>query len=56
MIRIDHQVYHCVRNGLKLLPVYMLMIIKKNRGTNMHGIINKACMEKFKTLTEEGKV
>jgi hypothetical protein len=22
----------------------------------MHGVINKACMEKFKTLVEEGKV
>ena len=22
----------------------------------MHGVFNKACMEKFKTLTEEGKV
>jgi hypothetical protein len=29
---------------------------KKNQGTKIHGVINKAYIEKFKPLIEEGKV
>ena len=43
-----HIVYYHY-NALRLLPIYMLMMIKK-RGAKMHGFINKAYMEKFKPL------
>jgi hypothetical protein len=32
------------------------MIIKKYQGTKIHGVINKACIENFKPLIEEGSV
>jgi len=37
-------------NALRLLPVYMLMMVKRNRGPRCMVLINKAYMEKFKPL------
>jgi hypothetical protein len=54
-ILIDHHVYHCVC-WPHITSSLHANDNKKYWETKMHGVINKACMEKFKTLTEEGKV
>ncbi|OEL23724.1 hypothetical protein BAE44_0015257 [Dichanthelium oligosanthes] len=39
-----------------LFSVYKLLMMMNNQGTMMHGVINKAYIEKFKPLVEEGSV